>query len=92
MIEKFSLCENPPSLKGTDGGHCGGKILRRHKALRRATRLSRRFDGALGLPPSALSLPAAKFRFPAADDRAEDGDVGRSWQAAAQTGDVPNQL
>lgn len=59
-----------------------------------ATRLSRRFDGALGLPPSnaGLSLPAAKFRFPLPIDRAEDGDAGRSWQAAAQTSDVPNQL
>jgi hypothetical protein len=82
----------PAVSQGTDGGHCDGKILRRHKALRRATRLSRRFDGALGLPPSGLSLPAAKFRFPLPIDRAEDGDVGRSWQAAAQTGDVPNQL
>jgi len=35
MIEKFSRRENPPSLKGADGKHCGGKILRRHKALRR---------------------------------------------------------
>jgi hypothetical protein len=35
MIEKFSLRENPPCFKGAGGGHCGGKILRRHKALRR---------------------------------------------------------